>query len=112
MTGTQHSIAGTVITMPVQIRRAKQHMAMFSVDADAAQHLIDYIATTPEDLFRQMQGKPFKRFNGESATLDLEGQPIVPFNMTLKERILDALMEPDGGFPTLTDGLPPANATH
>src|ERR1700755_1861590 len=42
MTGTQHSIAGTVITMPVQIRRAKQHMAMFSVDADAAQHLIDY----------------------------------------------------------------------
>jgi hypothetical protein len=28
--------------MPVQIRRAKQHMAMFSVDADAAQQLIDY----------------------------------------------------------------------
>jgi len=42
MTASQHTIAGTVITMPVQIRKADQHMAMFSVDADAAQHLVDY----------------------------------------------------------------------
>ena len=42
MTTSQHTIAGTVITMPVQIRKATQHMAMFSVDADAAQRLIDY----------------------------------------------------------------------
>ena len=42
MTASQHTIAGTVITRPVQIRKATQHMAMFSVDADAAQHLIDY----------------------------------------------------------------------
>ena len=28
--------------MPVQIRTAEQHMAMFSVDADAAQRMIDY----------------------------------------------------------------------
>jgi hypothetical protein len=42
MTASQHTIAGTVITMPVQIRKAQQHMAMFSVDADAAQQLIDY----------------------------------------------------------------------
>ncbi|KRD13829.1 acetoacetate decarboxylase [Mycobacterium sp. Root265] len=28
--------------MPVQIRRATQHMAMFPVDADAAQRMIDY----------------------------------------------------------------------
>jgi hypothetical protein len=42
MTASQHTIAGTVLTMPVRIRRANQHMAMFSVDADAAQRLIDY----------------------------------------------------------------------
>jgi hypothetical protein len=42
MTASQHTIAGRVITMPVQIRKAEQHMAMFSVDADAAQRLIDY----------------------------------------------------------------------
>ena len=28
--------------MPVKIRKAAQHMAMFSVDADAAQQMIDY----------------------------------------------------------------------
>src|SRR5215475_1770753 len=42
MTASQHTIAGTVLTMPVKIRTANQHMAMFSVDADAAQRLIDY----------------------------------------------------------------------
>lgn len=39
---SQHTIAGTVLTMPVKIGKAEQHTAMFSVDADAAQRLIDY----------------------------------------------------------------------
>ncbi len=42
MTESQHTIAGTVLTMPVKVRTAAQHMAMFSVDADAAQAMIDY----------------------------------------------------------------------
>jgi len=42
MTGSQHTIAGTVVTTPVLIRKANQHMAMFSVDAAAAQRMIDY----------------------------------------------------------------------
>jgi Acetoacetate decarboxylase (ADC) len=42
MTASQHTIAGTVLTMPVKIRKANQHMAMFSVNADAAQRMIDY----------------------------------------------------------------------
>jgi membrane-bound serine protease (ClpP class) len=77
----------------------------FSDQEAMAQHLIDYIASSPEDLFRQMKGKSFKRFNGDSATLDLEGQPIATFNMTLKERILDALMEPDLAFLLLAIGI-------
>lgn len=39
---SQHTIAGTVLTMPVRVRKATQHMAMFAVDADAAQRMIDY----------------------------------------------------------------------
>ncbi|MDH6196164.1 hypothetical protein M2272_002807 [Mycobacterium frederiksbergense] len=39
---TEHTIAGSVVRTPVQIRKADQHMAMFSVDADAAQRMIDY----------------------------------------------------------------------
>ena len=67
-------------------------------------HLIDYVATSPEDLFRQMQGKNFKRFNGESASLNLVGQSLVPFDMTLKEHILDTLMDPNIAFLLLAIG--------
>jgi membrane-bound serine protease (ClpP class) len=67
-------------------------------------HLIDYVAATPDDLFRQMQGKSFKRFNGESASLNLVGQPVVAFDMTLKEHILDTLMEGDVAFLLLAIG--------
>ncbi len=42
MSQSQHTIAGTVLTMPVRIRKADVHTAMFSVPADAAQRLIDY----------------------------------------------------------------------
>lgn len=42
MSQSQHAIAGTVLTMPVRIRKADVHTAMFSVPADAAQRLIDY----------------------------------------------------------------------
>ena len=76
----------------------------FTEQEALAQHLIDYIAATPEDLFRQMQGKSFKRFNGETAVLDLTTQPIVTFEMTLKEHILDALMDPNAAFLILAIG--------
>jgi len=58
-----------------------------------AQHLVDYVADTPEDLFRQMEGKPFKRFNGTTDAVRLAGQPIVSFEMTVKEHVLDTLMD-------------------
>ncbi len=67
-------------------------------------HLIDYVASSPDDLFRQLQGKTFKRFNGESASLNLTGQPVVAFEMTLKEHILDTMMEGDVAFLLLAIG--------
>ncbi|WP_343709983.1 acetoacetate decarboxylase family protein [Mycobacterium sp.] len=42
MPGSQHVVAGTVLTMPVRVRKADVHTAMFSVPADAAQRLVDY----------------------------------------------------------------------
>jgi membrane-bound serine protease (ClpP class) len=67
-------------------------------------HLIDYIASSPEDLFRQAQGKSFKRFNGDTASLNLTGLSIVPFEMTVKERVLDELMDPNVAFLLLVIG--------
>jgi membrane-bound serine protease (ClpP class) len=76
----------------------------FSEQEALDQHLIDYVASSPDDLFRQMQGKTFKRFDGQSDALTLSGQAIVPFNMTVKERVLDTLMEPDVAFLLLVIG--------
>ena len=39
---SQHTIAGTVLTLPVRVRKADVHTAMFAVPAAAAQQLIDY----------------------------------------------------------------------
>jgi membrane-bound serine protease (ClpP class) len=57
--------------------------------------LIDYVANSEQDLFRQMSGKSFKRFNGAAARLDLTGQPVRNYEMTLKEQILSYIMDPN-----------------
>jgi membrane-bound serine protease (ClpP class) len=67
-------------------------------------HLIDYIAPSPESLFQQMQDKPFKRFNGQDDKLNLVGQPIVDYHMTVKEHVLDTLMDPNIAFLLLIIG--------
>jgi membrane-bound serine protease (ClpP class) len=76
----------------------------FTEQEALAGHLIDYVAATPEQIFHQMLGKSFKRFNGESASLDLTNQQLVPFGMTLKESILDTLMDPNIAFLLLIVG--------
>jgi membrane-bound serine protease (ClpP class) len=68
------------------------------------QHLIDYVASSEEDLFRQMEGKPVRRFDGSTVTLALAGQPILPFEMTLRQHILDYLMDPNIAFLILAIG--------
>jgi membrane-bound serine protease (ClpP class) len=76
----------------------------FTEQEALSQHLIDYVASSEEDLFRQMQGKTVKRFDGKSLTLNLEGQTIRPFEMTLKQRILGYLMDPNVAFILLAIG--------
>jgi membrane-bound serine protease (ClpP class) len=76
----------------------------FTEQEALSQHLIDYVASGEDELFHQMEGKSFKRFNGQEVTLNLSGQTIVPFDMTLKERILDYLMDPNISFILLAIG--------
>src|ERR1700676_1504428 len=76
----------------------------FTEQEALSQHLIDYVASSEEDLLRQIDGKTFKRFNGQEVTLKLSGQPIVPFGMTLKEHILGYLMDPNISFILLAIG--------
>jgi len=66
--------------------------------------LIEYVASSEQDLFRQLSGKSFKRFNGATVTLNLAGQPVRDYNMTLKERILSYIMDPNVAFILLAIG--------
>ncbi|MGO9862904.1 MAG: NfeD family protein [Terriglobales bacterium] len=66
--------------------------------------LIEYIAPSEQDLFRQLNGKTFKRFNGTTVTLSLVGEPVRDYGMTLKQRILSYLMDPNIAFILLAIG--------
>jgi len=68
------------------------------------QHLIDYVARDQDDLFKQMQGKPIKRFDGRTVTLDLVGARVRELTMTVKQRILDFLLNPNIAFIVLAIG--------
>jgi len=66
--------------------------------------LIEYIAPSEQDLFHQLSGKSFKRFNGATVTLSLADQPVRDYHMTLKQRILSYLMDPNVAFILLAIG--------
>jgi len=76
----------------------------FTDEEALKQHLIDYVASNESDLMKQIDGKSFKRFNGQEITLKVATQPISLFNMTLKERILAYLMDPNIAFLILAIG--------
>jgi membrane-bound serine protease (ClpP class) len=67
-------------------------------------HLIDYVASSEEDLLKQVQAKPIKRFNGQIASLHLVGEPIRNYEMTLKQHILAYMMDPNVAFILLAIG--------
>src|ERR1700726_2011861 len=62
--------------------------------------LIEYIAPSEQDLFHQLNGKSFKRFNGTTVPLNLKDkdQPFRDYRMTLKQRILSYIMDPNVAF--------------
>jgi membrane-bound serine protease (ClpP class) len=68
--------------------------------------LIEYIAPSEQDLFHQLNGKSFKRFNGTTVTLSLKDkdQPFRDYRMTLKQRILSYIMDPNVAFILLAIG--------
>jgi len=83
----------------VEVAESAVRQSKSFTDQEAlSQKLIEYVAPTEEDLFKQLQGKPVKRFNGETATLNLVGKAVHPFGMTLKQRILAYLMDPNIAF--------------
>ncbi|HEY1799675.1 MAG TPA: nodulation protein NfeD [Terriglobales bacterium] len=74
-------------------------------DAEALQqNLINYVAPNEADLFKQISAQPVKRFDGQLAALQLINAPVRIYDMTLKEHILDYIMDPNVAFILLAIG--------
>ncbi len=67
--------------------------------------LIDLIAASQPELLEKLDGRTITRWDGSKATLHLAGQSVSEMEMTLKQRILNALMDPNVAFILLSLGL-------
>jgi len=58
-------------------------------------HLIDLIAGDTSDLLRQLDGRTITRFDGRQQTLRLAGASLREYSLTLRERIMSAVADPN-----------------
>jgi membrane-bound serine protease (ClpP class) len=68
------------------------------------QHLIDIVAKDQSDLFHQLDGRTIKRFDGKQVKLNLSAASVDELQMTLRQRILDFLLDPNIAFLVLAIG--------
>ena len=77
----------------------------FTEQEALSQKLIDYVASDDQNLFQQMEGRSVTRFNGSTVVLHLVGKPVRTYEMSLKQRILAGLMDPNMAFIILVIGV-------
>ncbi len=58
-------------------------------------HLIDLIATDPPALLQQLDGREITRFDGRKQILHFSSRDVVPFEPTLRQKILSAIADPN-----------------
>ncbi|MFZ0707699.1 MAG: nodulation protein NfeD [Candidatus Korobacteraceae bacterium] len=68
------------------------------------QNLIDIVASDQIDLLHQLDGRKVKRFDGKEVTLHLAGKTVEELPMTVRQRILDFLLDPNIAFLVLAIG--------
>ena len=69
------------------------------------EHLIDYIASSEADLLKQIDGKTVTRFNGTKTVLHTADKPVIEYDMSLKQRILAWMMDPNVAFILFAIGM-------
>jgi membrane-bound serine protease (ClpP class) len=83
----------------VEVAESAVRQSKSFTDQEAlSQKLIDYVASSEDDLFKQIASKPIKRFDGQTVTLNLVGQSVRFYEMTLKQHILAYILDPNVAF--------------
>lgn len=82
------------------VREAKS----FTEDEALRLKLIDVVAPNVTTLLRWADGKQIKRFDGRAQTLRTTG-PVIDYEMTLKQRLLSWIMDPNIAFILMSLGM-------
>ncbi len=89
----------------VQLAETAVRQSKSWTDQEALQqHLIDVVARDQNDLLHQLDGRTIKRFDGKTVKLHLSADSVDELPMTLKQRILDFLLDPNIAFIVLAIG--------
>ncbi|MGA7616782.1 MAG: nodulation protein NfeD [Thermoanaerobaculia bacterium] len=67
--------------------------------------VIDYVARDQKELFAKVSSRPVRRFDGSTVKLSLVGDPVEDRGMTLKQRLLAYLMDPNIAFILFSVGM-------
>jgi membrane-bound serine protease (ClpP class) len=82
------------------VREAKAFTDKEALD----QHLIDLIAANESDLFSQVSAREITRFDGHKTTLNLTSATVVAYPLSIRERIVVAIADPNIAFILLAVG--------
>jgi membrane-bound serine protease (ClpP class) len=83
------------------VREAKS----WTEDEALASKLIEVVAANVPSLLRWADGRTIHRFNGTPIVLHVRGKPIVNYEMSLKERLLSWIMDPNVAFILMSLGM-------
>ncbi|HYK02362.1 MAG TPA: nodulation protein NfeD [Thermoanaerobaculia bacterium] len=83
------------------VREAKS----FTEDEALSLKLIEVVATDVASLLRWADGRTIKRFNGTTTVLRTANKPIVDYEMSLKQRLLSWIMNPNVAFILMSLGM-------
>lgn len=70
----------------------------FTEQEALSQKLIDVVAPDIASLLRAVNGRTVHLYNGKTVSLAVVGKPVTSYEMTLKERVLSKLMDPNIAF--------------
>lgn len=68
------------------------------------QHLVDLIEPSEQKLIETLDGREVTRFDGRKEILHLAGAEVVAYELTIRERIIGAIADPNIGFILLVLG--------
>jgi membrane-bound serine protease (ClpP class) len=83
------------------VREAKA----FTETEALSQKSIDVIAANIPSLIHWADGKPVKRFNGTTTVLNFRSEPVTKYEMSLKQRLLSWIMDPNVAFILMSLGM-------